>query len=204
MGRQPLERKANRCGVRVRGLRRRFDCASSDVSSFLARARIGILSIGKPEPASQAGAARRRRPTAATAAEKVAARERMKERMDSRPPKAARRGGGRMFGAREAAIRSNPPPSVRRVQRGRPPTAAQTEAEAQHAASVRAQAPRPSGAPCRARRSGGRGGRSSATPPAVAGGHAPTFADTERPATAEWRSLRLTGRAEGLAGRLPS
>jgi len=40
---------------------------------------------------------------------------------------------------------------------------------------------------------GGRGGRSSATPPAVAGGHAPTFAATDRPATAEWRSLRLTG-----------
>lgn len=36
----------------------------------------------------------------------------------------------------------------------------------------RAQAARPSAAPCRARRSGGRGGRSSATPPAVAGEHA--------------------------------
>jgi hypothetical protein len=45
----------------------------------------------------------------------------------------------------------------------------------------------------RARRSGGHGGRSSATPPAVAGGHALTFADTDFPATAEWRSLRLTG-----------
>ena len=64
--------------------------------------------------------------------------------------------GGR-FGAREAAIRSNPPPSVRSVQRGRPPTAPRRTAEAQHAASVRAQAARPSAAPCQARRSGGRG-----------------------------------------------
>ena len=31
-----------------------------------------------------------------------------------------------------------------------------------------------------------------------------TVADTDFPATAEWRSLRLTGRAEGLAGRVPS
>jgi len=79
----------------------------------------------------------------------------------------------------------------------------QAKPEEPHAASVRrSKAPRPSGAPCRDRRSGGRGGRSSATPPAVAGGHAPTFTDTDFPATAGWRSLRLTGRAEGLAGRV--
>jgi hypothetical protein len=36
-----------------------------------------------------------------------------------------------VFGAREAGMRSNPPPGVWRVQRGRPPTAAQPEAEAE-------------------------------------------------------------------------
>jgi hypothetical protein len=64
--------------------------------------------------------------------------------------------GGR-FRARAAAIRSNPPPSIRSVQRGCPPTAPRRTAEAQHAASVRAQAARPSAAPCQARRPAGRG-----------------------------------------------
>jgi hypothetical protein len=64
--------------------------------------------------------------------------------------------GGR-FGAREAAITSKPPPSVRRVQRGRPPTAAQPEAEAEHAASVRRTTGAAQRRPCQARRSAGRG-----------------------------------------------
>jgi hypothetical protein len=64
--------------------------------------------------------------------------------------------GGR-FRAKEAAIRSKSPPSIRSVQRGCPPTAPRRTAEAQHAASVRAQAARPSAAPCQARRPAGRG-----------------------------------------------
>lgn len=135
-----------------------------------ARARILILCRRKPEPASrnasQAKAAGRRR---VSAVPKADSSQRMKEskarsvtpRPDIEDGQTAEGGkkeaaGGR-FRAREAAMRSNPPPSVRRVQRGRPPTAAQPEAEAQHAASVRAQAARPSAAPCRDRRSGGRG-----------------------------------------------
>jgi hypothetical protein len=38
MGRQPCERKEDRCGVRVHGLRCRFDCASSAVFLFFLRA----------------------------------------------------------------------------------------------------------------------------------------------------------------------
>jgi len=61
----------------------------------------------------------------------------MKKRMDRPTAEGGKKeaAGGR-FGAREAAMRSKPPPSVRRVQRGCPPTAAQPEAEAEHAASV--------------------------------------------------------------------
>ena len=169
---EPLERAANRCGVRVRGLRRRFDCAMSAMSLGLFSARAGTLirRRRKPEPASpkasQVKAAGRRRPTAATAAEKME-----DERADGQPDRRRRqeRGGGRPIrskgsGHQEQAAAEPPTPrrgyggqGVRRVQRGRPPTAAQPEAEAQHAASVRAQAPRPSGAPCQARRSAGRG-----------------------------------------------
>ena len=45
--------------------------------------------------------------------------------------------GGSAGGGNEEAIRSNPPPSIRGVQRGCPPTAPRRTAEAEHAASVR-------------------------------------------------------------------
>jgi len=67
------------------------------------------------------------------------------------------RGGGRQDRSKGSGHEERAAAERPGVQPGRPPTAPRRTAEAQHAASVRAQAPRPSGAPCQARRSAGRG-----------------------------------------------
>ena len=112
------------------------------------------------------------------------------------------------------AISARPPPSVQRVQRGRPPTAAQPEAESaappQRGEHKRRGPPKQNGvrygagsaAPCQARRPAGRGGKEQSEAACRCRRRAMTVAATDGPATAEWRSLRLTGRAEGLACRV--
>ena len=76
-------------------------------------------------------------------------------REDGQTAEGGKRGGGRMFGAREAAIRSKPPPSVRASSPDarRPPPGGRRKRSP--APAGRAQAARPSAAPCQARRPAG-------------------------------------------------
>ena len=66
-------------------------------------------------------------------------------------------GGGRPIRSKGSGHQEQAAAERPGVQPGRPPTAPRRTAEAQHAASVRAQAARPSAAPCQARRPAGRG-----------------------------------------------
>ena len=129
------------------------------------RIRFGCESFGEPPEGGECAPCRRPKAGSKAADEREQGKERDAEAGRSGRPDRRRRpsrrrqeeaAGGR-FRARAAAIRSNPPPSIRSVQRGCPPTAPRRTAEAQHAASVRAQAARPSAAPCQARRPAGRG-----------------------------------------------
>ncbi len=100
---------------------------------------------------------------------------------------------------------ARPPPSVQRVQRGRPPTAAQPEAESAappQRGEHKRRGPAPHLAAPDVQEGAEEGAERSRLPLPV--DTRLTIADTDGPATAEWRSLRLTGRAEGLAGRVPS
>ena len=95
------------------------------------------------EPASQAGAAGRRRPTAATrrggdgggkrADERAHGQAGRRRRQSADAPEGLWRTGKEAAGGcseqGKRVTSARPPPSVQRVQRGRPPTAAQPEAE---------------------------------------------------------------------------
>ena len=100
---------------------------------------------------------------------------------------------------------ARPPPSVQRVQCGRPPTAAQPEAESAappQRGEHKRRGPAPHLAAPDVQEGAEEGAVRSRLPLPV--DTRLTIAETDGPATAEWRSLRLTGRAEGLAGRVPS
>jgi hypothetical protein len=128
-------------GFQTYGTGRREDARAGVRSSI----RLGSSRLAEPPEGGECAPCRRPKAGSKAADEREQGKERDAEAGRSGRPDRRRRpsrrrqeeaAGGR-FRARAAAIRSNPPPSIRSVQRGCPPTAPRRTAEAQ---------PRPSGA----------------------------------------------------------